>query len=347
MIKFPGQSIVPFPMKLVLGIDCGGTQTRAVLAQADGHVLGHGLSGPGNFHSIGLLQLGKNIQQAVDQAWQHADRKAEPVAVAFLGMAGVSTQQDRKHITAIVQSLALAAPENVILDHDLSIALAGSTAGKAGIVLISGTGSACYGCDPAGKHWRSGGWGRVLDDLGSAFDFGRRAMIAAVRHHDGRGPKTSLSAAILQTLQLEEIAQLKYLLGTGKLGHLQIAAMSRLVTAAAGAGDKVANKIISQGVDELALMAKAVYGKLDFSGKGKAPIAVAGGLRNAGTVFLRPLQKALAKRAPNCEPMPPSMEPVLGAVLLACKTLDVVPQAKIIARLRMERIYQRSVVCKS
>jgi len=40
-------------MNLVLGVDAGGTASRAVVATADGTVVGHGEAGPGNPTSVG------------------------------------------------------------------------------------------------------------------------------------------------------------------------------------------------------------------------------------------------------------------------------------------------------
>ena len=41
-------------MKLVLGIDAGGTTTDAIVCTADGAVVGVGSAGPGNWEEIGV-----------------------------------------------------------------------------------------------------------------------------------------------------------------------------------------------------------------------------------------------------------------------------------------------------
>ena len=44
---------------------------------------------------------------------------------------------------------------------DQVIALNGALSGEAGIALIAGTGSICFGKNGAGEYARSGGWGQI------------------------------------------------------------------------------------------------------------------------------------------------------------------------------------------
>ena len=51
---------------------------------------------------------------------------------------------------------------------DVVGAWAGAFGGEPGIVLISGTGSICYGRNAAREEVRAGGWGPLFSDQGSA-----------------------------------------------------------------------------------------------------------------------------------------------------------------------------------
>ena len=54
---------------LVVGLDAGGTRTRAVLAAAaDGRVVGEGAGGPGNALTVPLPQLTEHLAEAVARA---------------------------------------------------------------------------------------------------------------------------------------------------------------------------------------------------------------------------------------------------------------------------------------
>jgi glucosamine kinase len=52
----------------LLGIDGGGTQTRALIAGADGRVLGVGRAGSSNYHSVGLETAVAAVAEAVAAA---------------------------------------------------------------------------------------------------------------------------------------------------------------------------------------------------------------------------------------------------------------------------------------
>lgn len=47
------------------------------------------------------------------------------------------------------------------------------------LVVISGTGSVCFGRDTKGNIYRTGGWNHILSDEGSAFDLGLKVLRAA------------------------------------------------------------------------------------------------------------------------------------------------------------------------
>jgi len=49
-------------MRLVVGIDWGGTNTRAALAAETGEVLGIGLAGPSNYDDVGVAIAQRNIK---------------------------------------------------------------------------------------------------------------------------------------------------------------------------------------------------------------------------------------------------------------------------------------------
>lgn len=112
--------------RYVLGVDGGGTKTKAVIADEEGHVHGLGIGGPSNYDDVGMEKAKVGIAEA-------------------LWMAGVVSEKDRAVIHAIARELSLAADGNIDIDHDCRIALAGGLSGRPGIVLIAGTGSSCYG----------------------------------------------------------------------------------------------------------------------------------------------------------------------------------------------------------
>src|SRR3954447_7335247 len=87
--------------ELVVGLDAGGTRTRAVLAAAaDGRVLGEGAAGPGNALTVPLPRLTDHLAEAVAQAVPEAARgRVVAVAGGFAGATGAA-EDEPGHVNA-------------------------------------------------------------------------------------------------------------------------------------------------------------------------------------------------------------------------------------------------------
>lgn len=302
-------------MKLFLGIDGGGTRTRAVLVDENGRFQGCGLAGPSNYDDIGIAAAQNNIQTAVTAAFHQTNQPVQTCAAAFLGLAGIVSDDDRAIIRTIASNLALAPSEFVGVDHDIRIALAGGLSGRPGIALIAGTGSACYGRNAKGQSWRAGGWGQLIGDEGSSYWLGVQAMRAAVFAFDGRGPQTELESVILNRLHLPDLNDIMHHLYNVGMSRSEIASLAPLVVATAEASDKVANSLLDQAAHDLATSVTAVATELDL--REKSELVLIGGLLNNTTAVRHRLQKELSKRLPTCQLLKSELPPVIGACLLA------------------------------
>lgn len=304
----------------LIGVDGGGTQTRAAVCSQRGAVYGVGVAGPGNYHNVGEAAVRDNIAQAVRNAWSAAGAPPRRADAAFLGLGSIVTDDDRRCIRRIASDLELAPDDKVGVDHDLRAAAAGAFSGGEGIVLVAGTGSAAFGVNHAGEAWRSGGWGPTIDDAGSAYWLGMQAIKQAVKAHDGRGPQTRLSRAVHDHFEVDDINQLMFLMDAHSTGRRRVASLATEVVALAAAGDAVAVGLIGRAAVELAQCVKAVSTNLAFQG-GELRVAVVGGLVKAGRVFMDPLRQELLAAAPGSLVVDPDMPPVEGALLLAGRLL--------------------------
>ena len=197
----PIQSAKGATVSVVLGVDGGGTKTHAVIIDETGRTLGEGFGGPTNIDDHDLETATVHLETAVNQARANAQLKNEPFDAAFLGIAGVVSAADKALVRKFSWRLELTCsppagphatgPEQLGVDHDARVALAGGLSCRPGMVLIAGTGSACFGMNAAGEHHLAGGWGHLLSDEGSGYWLGLEALRAAVRGFDGRGPPRS------------------------------------------------------------------------------------------------------------------------------------------------------------
>ncbi|MFT4541474.1 MAG: N-acetylglucosamine kinase-like BadF-type ATPase [Planctomycetota bacterium] len=301
-------------MQRIAGIDGGGTHTRAAIADETGRVLGIGEAGPGNLHDVGEEQLGKHIQLALERAWAASGETSKRVDALFLGLASVARETERERVRQLVRRLGLASDGHVGIDHDLRIALAGGLGGEAGIALIAGTGSACFGRDADGNSAYAGGWGPFLDDAGSAFELARRGLTACIRAHDGRGPKVAFSQPLYDELQLEDWHQVPARVSSGELSRAQIAQLAPIIDQAAAQGDPIACGLIQDAANELTLLIVAVANKLGWE---DPPIALNGGMLAKGNQVRSVLETVLKHALPKAHAQDPCSSPVEGAVMLA------------------------------
>jgi N-acetylglucosamine kinase-like BadF-type ATPase len=314
---------------IVLGIDGGGTRTRAALVDGMGHLCGFGSAGPSNYQAVGIETAGGNIAEAVAGAWRQAGGDARAADAAFLGMAGVVAEHDRRAIGSIADAQQLA--HSVTIDHDIRTALAGGLAGKPGIALIAGTGSSCYGRRADGLAWRSGGWGHLIDDPGSGYWLGVQGLAAITRAFDGRGEATSLAAPMMERLGIRAMDEVLHLAGAEGLRKDEIAALAPLVLRIASYGDRVARNIVARGSDELARMVEAVMLRLAWDGG--APVIMTGGVAS-DHYYCEAIRKALDRRAPAAELAETILPPILGAALLALEQIGVRGDERVIDELQ-------------
>ena len=321
--------------QLVLGIDGGGTKTLAAICDSSGQVLGVGRGGASNIDDVGLEIATQNIQRAVAGARQQAHLEPRAFDAAFLGLAGMVSARDRELVHGLAAKLELASPGRLGVDHDCRIALAGGLSGRAGIVLIVGTGSSCYGVNASGDSWRAGGWGSLISDEGSAYFLGRESLIASVRALDGRGPDTALAATMLEQLGVEQPDDLLHRIYVSGLGRSEIAALAPLVLEVAGGGDAVALSILERGCALLAECVKAVAKHLQLE-HDAFEIVVVGGLYNASELVRQKLRRQILGFLPGSQITQPERSPVLGACLLALEMIGASKPATL-ANLKLER----------
>jgi N-acetylglucosamine kinase-like BadF-type ATPase len=306
-------------MRVVIGIDGGGTTTKALAAGTDGRIIGYGESGPSNYQAVGAVKAGQVVLAATQSAL--GDKPVTPDEY-FLGMAGVRRSDDRmalkRTITALVQS------SRVTVATDAYIALAGGTVCRPGVVVIAGTGAIAFGVNRFGREACSGGWGYLLGDEGSAYDLGRRGMIAVLREADGRGAATALTGYLLDYLGLSDRMELERIVTAfyqKPTDRRLIAEFARMVTQAADAGDRMALRIVHLAARELSLAARAVLRKLEFT-DGPGAVIITGGVFDAAPLVTELFTKALKRSAPGLTIARPRFKPVVGALLLALQKVN-------------------------
>jgi N-acetylglucosamine kinase-like BadF-type ATPase len=304
---------------LVLGVDGGGSKTRAVVADASGVVLGEGLSGPSNPLRVGVSEAANAIRDAAERACVGAGVRRVDIVSAEVGLAGVRRADIRERMRAALKELGIKTTE-VVTDSD--IALYGATEGKPGLVIIAGTGSICCGINARGRRACAGGWGPVVGDEGSGSWIARRALQAVARATDGRGRKTSLVEAACEYFNVASPQDLSTAVYAPNVSNTRIAGFGSRVVEAGRKRDVVAREIIEEAGRELAQAAAAVIRKLRME-RERFQVAYVGGVFTAGSLILDSLGVELKRAAPRAFVAPPVLAPAEAAARMASEHLQL------------------------
>ena len=295
----------------IIGIDAGGTKTVGLLADREGRILRDTRAAGANLRVHGELGVEKVLYQVLE-----ALDAPRPVTAICIGIAGVSRPEEKELIQGVFRRLGQR--ENVRIENDAFVALVAGAPEKIGIVVVAGTGSIAFGADPSGATARSGGWGYLLGDEGSAFWLGHAAVRLGIRAVDGRGPSTTLYERICAQVGVSEPAGLVEWFYDQELSRNRIARLAHIVEEAAREGDEAANRLLDQASSHLARSARAVARKLDLPEE--FPVVLSGGAFKACPSLLRRTEATLS--LPGARVVRLEVEPAVGAITLAREILD-------------------------
>jgi N-acetylglucosamine kinase-like BadF-type ATPase len=296
-------------MRYVAGIDGGQSSTTAVIVDESGAVVGRGTAGPADHVDEGPGSSRCADACAAAFASALASAGLSPQTRVEAAVAGISGYDDA--FDGAVPALAAGRFRFV---HDLPIALAGAVPARPAVLLLSGTGSAAYGEDEAGVGVRTGGWGYLFGDEGSAFAIARDALAAAMRADD-RGERSALTQPALEFFGCADVRALASAALRGRISRTQLASFAPRVHDAAAAGDADGLRIIADAADALASLAALTIARLDRAGSAVG-VALAGG-SFANPAFAALVGTRLHAHAPNAQVLRPRYAAVIGAALLA------------------------------
>ena len=240
-------------MSIVLGIDGGGTNTRASIVDGD-RLLAHAQGGSIKRLRVGAEAAEKNLRAILKDAYAQAGVTA--VRAACCGVASASMPGVPEWITAVLNDFGAERSEVV---GDEVIALDAAVHGGPGILQIAGTGSNTIGRAPDGSRESAGGWSSRLGDEGSGYWIGVNAMRRALHAYD-RDQPTQILTKVGEKWGTPNIDDLINL-GDSTPGP-DFAALAPLINELAEAGDPVAVGVLHQAATDLVDFVLLVRSKL-------------------------------------------------------------------------------------
>jgi N-acetylglucosamine kinase-like BadF-type ATPase len=256
----------------VVGVDAGGTSTRALAIGLDGGLLGRGTAGGANPNSHAYPVAAARIAEAMSAAV--AGLSPGRARGCVVGMAGSSKLTDPSVAGQFRAAWREVLPCDVRVVTDQEVAFASATPEPDGAVVVAGTGSIAAKIVDRELVATVGGYGWLLGDEGSAYWIGREAVRATLHALSAGEPCGPLARAVLAEalggmdgtpegaagepdgFAARHTTFSRLITAANAEQPIRLARFAPLVSAAAP-GDPVAEEIVARTVDVLAEMAEA------------------------------------------------------------------------------------------
>lgn len=303
---------------LVLGVDGGNSKTVALVATADGEVLGAGRAGGSDIYNAESEKAALDeVFRAVEEALGRAGVAAGDLAAAAFSLAGADWPEDIALLREAIGAFGFGHQHQVV--NDAIGALRAGTPDGIGVGVTCGTGIAIGARNGEGEIWYSGHWPVAY----GGSELGREALKAIYEAELGLGPETSLQGAIVGSFEVETVEDVLHRC-TARWSEWNFrteAKLAPILLDEADRGDAVAAQIVVRAGTRNADMAMTAATAL---GLHEAPfrLVLSGGvLRHPSRLLERAIRTRIEEKMPVGETVHDPPEPVVGAVLLALDLL--------------------------
>jgi glucosamine kinase len=291
----------------VLGIDGGGTRTRASIVAGE-QVLAHVEGGSIKRLRVGAETAEQNLRALLQEVISAAG--VTGVSAASVGVASASMPGVPEWITAVFHEFGIERSEVV---GDEVIALDAAFRGGPGILQIAGTGSNCIGRAPDGGRESAGGWSSRLGDEGSGYWIGLHAIRRALHAYDREEPTRILEriGEIWGTPTIEALVNL----GDSTPGP-DFAALAPAIDELAEESDQVALGVLMQAAADLVSSVLLVRAKLrrKHGIAGEVPVAWIGSVVGKSRMVREGFFAGLRAAAPEMPVLENEVSGIDGAI---------------------------------
>jgi N-acetylglucosamine kinase-like BadF-type ATPase len=314
----------------LLGVDGGNTKTIAIVATADGTIVGAGRAGCSDiYNSENESAAFDAVCCAVREALAGADGSALDILAGAFSMAGADWPEDIALLEQVVAACGYGRRTRVV--NDAIGALRAGTPDGVGVVIACGTGVAIGGRNAQGAVWYSGNWPTAP---GGA-ELGRQALLAVYDAHLDLGPPTALTGAILSSFGVTTVDEILHRT-TARETRWSLndhAPLAPILFDQAMQGDEVACDLVRRAGTRQADVALVAADALGFGARPFRLVLSGGVLRHPSRLLERTICERLESLRPQVEIVLAPPEPAVGAVLLAMDLAGIASDEQTRARL--------------
>lgn len=306
------------PLPLVIGIDGGATYSHGVAATLDGRVLAVVHSASMNFTGSYQKEVRRRINELVRALELQLPFANEVVqhTVSAAGIFNEATVDQKEKLCGKIYPW-----KKTRLVGDSVAGYQAATLGKPGVLVICGTGTSVIAGNLNSEFTHLGGWGPLLDDIGSAYWIAVKAIRAAIDDFEKTGPETAITSTLCEWYEIKNIQGIVPIIYHPEFTRAKFAILASRMDKALGSSDEVYQKICSDAgtqVGQLTIQAVEKSG-LDVS---PLPVFFSGGV----LIYNRRAQKAFEETLRDRFQVmlsQPRLPTVLGSVMLALREAGV------------------------
>ncbi|MGA9365199.1 MAG: BadF/BadG/BcrA/BcrD ATPase family protein [Bacteroidota bacterium] len=306
--------------RYVLGIHGASTKTDAVLVTMDGTLVAEESTGSLDLFRVGISQAAEVVLRLAEKWCKKASCDPSSLYGLAIGTSRAERASERNEFQN--QLLELSRRQgfqftSVIVETDVRIALEAAFASGPGVVLIVNTGSIACAKGEDDKIYRAGGGGNVLGDEGSAYTLSSDALNAALRAHDGRGPRTLLLNYALEHFTIPSIDDL---IDKVSRREVDVASFFPRVLKAEEERDHIAHGVLFRGASDLADLVRVLTMKIQP--KRKLPVSLLGETLEMENLYSKMVKEKILSSLPQVVIQKPKFPPPFGAVILILRPFE-------------------------
>ena len=308
-------------MRKIVAVDGGGSKTLCILVDESGVVIGKWLTGCTNHQICGIEQAATSLNNAVGGLLSHFGVPREEVAAMVFGLAGMDFPEDVKlmeqHLRPTIKEFQ---PEIL---NDIWIALATGGITNYGAISVCGTGHNTGVMTKDGTRYGINALRYPLGNYGGGIMLTEQAMHKAFRSFEKTGAYTTLEKHLPGQCQTRDMKELLEKVYKSRYTYHTSFEIPQLVDRLALEGDEICIQLLKNFGLEMGEMTGRL---IQFSDHGddQVPVVLAGSLHTklTSSYLADSFAASLRSYCPGAGLKPLSYEPVLGAALLALRTLD-------------------------
>ena len=297
-------------MSFFLALDAGGTKTDYVLAD-ETRELARVRTGTIKRMRVDAKTACQNLESALAELSARTSISMKQVTRTCVGTAGETVPLVKDWLR---ESISDRVGGGLLILGDVEIALEAAFPGRAGVLVMAGTGSNVVGRTIAGELISAGGWGPALADQGSGHLIGLESLRAIFLAKDEER-ETLLLPAVLDFWQLSSLHHLVEYANT--LPPPDFSTLTGVVLSCAEQGDEIASALLRKQGEDLAYLVRLVIRRLRRASTEPGwtpPIAYTGSILENIPPVRDALMAAVRREFPAVQTPKKGVDPIDGAL---------------------------------